>query len=733
MMPEEVPPTRAADLLLAAVDGFIVPNPTGILYHAGLTFVAFAMVLLPVIYVGLIGLTGWVVWYHLAHNTWIMSETSSYRLMVYLGPAVAGFILVFFMIKPFLSRREKEPERIALDPEKEPLLFAFVKKICDLVGAPMPSRVYVDCKVNASAGLRHGLWSRDLVLTIGLPLAGGLDMHQLAGVLAHEFGHFAQGYGIRMTYVIRNINAWFARVVYERDAWDQRLESTAGSSPWQIGIVLYASRGCVWLTRRILWALMLVGHAISCFMLRQMEYNADSYEAKLAGGDAFESTAIQIRVHGAAAQFAYQDVEQYWTSRRLPEDLMLMIEHKSTSLPDEIHRKIATGNPEERTGWFDTHPCDADRLRAVRQLNESGIFHSTEPATRLFSDFAALSKIVTRHLYERHFSLVFADRDLVTADEIVRERAEIAEADALARRYYGAVNTSLHPLLIDRQLPVLIGSAAAFADWRAARDEVEARREEAQKTSAACVEHLNRRANLLSAYHLAAAGIHFEPKAFGLSDGATSPGELRMAAEEALPEAETAYEEHLARLEPFFAALRQRIGLALAIYRDNGAALQAAQECATLVPLVAAVQAEMKGVRDMWVKLSAFSVLVQNRSNHPDPSRVDEQASRLAAELRSGVIRIKERLGGIAYPFIHPRGRLLIAEYLRAGHVAEHEWQRSIDDGTTHVNRLVTLHYRLVGRILALADLAEKTLDHAPDQPRDNVNKTGSDVGQVAS
>src|SRR5262245_7724918 len=129
MMPKEVPPLRAADSPLAAFDGIIVPNRTGTLYNAGLAFVAFAMVLLPVIYLALIGLTGWIFWYHLAHNAWIMSETSVYRLMAYLGPAVAGFVLVFFMIKPFFATRELVPERITLDPEKEPLLFSFAKKI----------------------------------------------------------------------------------------------------------------------------------------------------------------------------------------------------------------------------------------------------------------------------------------------------------------------------------------------------------------------------------------------------------------------------------------------------------------------------------------------------------------------------------------------------------------------------------------------------------------------------
>ena len=182
---------------LDAFRGSFAPTKPGFLYQAGMAVVAFTMVLLPAIYMALIAAATWGVIYHLKHNVGILQGGSGRaglgRLIVYLGPAVAGAILVFFMVKPFFARKQKETEPVTLDPSKEPLLFAYVKRICSLVGAPMPGRIDVDCQVNASASLRRGLWSKDLVLTIGLPLASGLDMRQFGGVLAHEFGHFAQG------------------------------------------------------------------------------------------------------------------------------------------------------------------------------------------------------------------------------------------------------------------------------------------------------------------------------------------------------------------------------------------------------------------------------------------------------------------------------------------------------------------------------------------------------------
>ena len=65
-------------------------------------------------------------------------------------------------------------------------------------------------------------------------------------------------------------------------------------------LVVNFARFGVWCSRLLLKLLMFTGHVISCFLLRQMEYDADSYEIKLAGSEAFESTAKRMAVLNAA-------------------------------------------------------------------------------------------------------------------------------------------------------------------------------------------------------------------------------------------------------------------------------------------------------------------------------------------------------------------------------------------------------------------------------------------------
>jgi Zn-dependent protease with chaperone function len=708
-------PTTEKDIVLdasplEAFTGSIAPTKTGFLYKAGLAVVAFAMVLLPLVYVALIGLTAWAVLMHLTHDTWLFEGGSGrgtlVQLILYLGPAVAGGILVFFMVKPFFAAKEKSPDPIVIDPAREPLLFAFVKKICNLVGAPVPCRIDVDCQANASAGLKRGLWSKDLVLTIGLPLASGLNMREFAGVLAHEFGHFAQGAGMRLTYIIRKINFWFARVVYERDAWDLKLERSARNVDWRIGIVLHASRGCVWLTRRILWALMHAGHGISCFMLRQMEYDADSYEAKLAGSDVFESTASRLRTLNAAMQFAYEDVRQSWASSRLPENLPLLIDHKASSLPAEVQQKLSSPENPEKTGWFDTHPCDADRIAAVRRLGEPGVFRLTERASGLFSDFAGLSKEVTRHQYEKHFELEFTEQNLMSAEEILRESAASAEADAMVRKYYGKVNISLRPLFTNGELPAWTDDTVA--KWREAKRSSEELRAAAEQLSAECVEQQSRLADLTSAEHLAKAGFRIEPKEFGLPETAVSPGTQEIEARAASEVASATALDRAAKLGPFMAALRERVTFALVLAQRNAAdSTGNPGELPALTRLLAAIGTEIQFGHEMATRLRALMLLAQNRGNHSAPGVVDQALSELASQLKTRVTGIQQRLNSFPYPFPHPRAPLTVAEYARSEKPADNDLHRAYLDADSHVDRLFALHYQLLGKVLAYANQGE--------------------------
>lgn len=291
----------AADLMVALVDSFDghMPRiPISIAYRIGALFVAIIMILIPIFYIGLVLGACYLIYYHAVEHVVIFKTWRHWYLaiLVYVVPLLAGIILVVFMFKPLFARPLPRGKCRSLDKNKQPLLHEFVEHVCTVVGAPVPRQLDVDLQVNASAGFRRGMWSlfgNDLVLTIGLPLVAGLNVQQLAGVLAHEMGHFAQGAGLRLTYIVRSINEWLFRAVNEHDEWDDTLIAWSESSEY-LGIILALAMVFISITRRILFLLLVVAHGISCFQLRQMEYHADQYEIHLAGSKAFKTTSRRL-------------------------------------------------------------------------------------------------------------------------------------------------------------------------------------------------------------------------------------------------------------------------------------------------------------------------------------------------------------------------------------------------------------------------------------------------------
>ncbi len=402
--PRETPQLTRRDIL-DAFHGDIEPVRRTTSYGVSILFVAVAMLVLPILYILLLFGIAYLLFFHATSNAAAIFRVKHWAaiLFLYIGPLVIGVILLFFMVKPLFARRSRKYKLRTLEYAEEPLLFTLVARVADAVGAPEPRRIDIDGQVNASASfgsLSGILFGGDLVLTIGLPLVAGLSIEQLAGVIAHELGHFTQGMGMRLSFVIRSTNAWFARIVYEGDDWDEALAKACEGTDSRIGIILYVALLCIWLTRVILWLLMVVGHALSCFLMRQMEYDADRNEARLAGANNFAETARKLLLLQLVSNSAYGLASLSWYQKgKVPDDLSALILRLADSIPPKEFRKIEKKLEKSGTSFFDTHPSNGERLASVRRENAPGVFHLDGPAPQLFQDFAKLSRAITLKFY----------------------------------------------------------------------------------------------------------------------------------------------------------------------------------------------------------------------------------------------------------------------------------------------------------------------------------------------
>jgi Zn-dependent protease with chaperone function len=389
--------------ILAAFQGEFPPARRAPGYRLGIVLVAAAMVLLPVFYVALVGAVIALVAWHATANVVIIQRIPNVwsLLFLYVGPLIAGTILVIFLLKPLFARPGRHEKCRRLRFGDEPVLFAFVARIARAVNAPEPKRIEVSCEVNASAA-RDG---RELVLMIGLPLVAGLSVEELAGTVAHELGHFSQGAGMRLIALICRINGWFERAVNERDGWDEVLIDWCADSG-RLAPIFYLARLGIGVTRGILWLFLLLAHALCCFLLRQMEYDADRYAARLSGSQIYENSFRRVFHLDLAAHGAHGLVLQGLPAGDLPEDLPSLIADLTGQIRKKDRLKIEKMLWEQNTSLFSTHPAYKARLKSVRAENSAGIFHLDRPATVLFRDFPKLARSVTRDVYRRAFGKV---------------------------------------------------------------------------------------------------------------------------------------------------------------------------------------------------------------------------------------------------------------------------------------------------------------------------------------
>ncbi|MGN6366786.1 MAG: M48 family metalloprotease [Phycisphaerae bacterium] len=436
--------------------------------------VATAMVLLPLLYLAMILAAAWgEAWYAVHAPAWFEDlHSARAMLLVYVGPLVVGGILIVFMIKPIFARRKVLYAPQALSRRDEPFLFAFVDALCEALGAPKPHAIHIDMELNASAGFEGafaGIFGRRLVLTFGLPLVSGMSLNQFTAVLAHEFGHFRQRGATRLNYLIRSISLWFARVVYQRDAWDASLEQAARSGGhWAIQIIAMVAKLGVWMSRRILWVLMMIGHLFSSLLMRQQEYDADRHAACIVGSAAAEEALRALPLLGAAMQATYEELRQNLAEKRLPDNVPQLIASRARTLPDAARTALWTRVREHRATWFDTHPHPLKRYAAVEKLRDSGIFNVPGPASGLLQNFQSLSRLMTKEFYRASIGRRVEEVEVVESKAVEARREEHQQKAASLSTWLGDLVHPLRPAFLPED-PIEEDRPAVLHQWRMLR------------------------------------------------------------------------------------------------------------------------------------------------------------------------------------------------------------------------------------------------------------------------
>lgn len=717
-----------AEQILSGFAGPVKRRRPSLGYRLAAAAVATLMVLLPIAYLALIGLIAFGVYYHAANHTGLLHPDGINRpriiaVLAFFAPIVAGGIAIVFMFKPLFARAGQANRSRSLRRDAEPLLFEFVDKICETVGAPRPKRIDLDCQVNASASFRRGLLSmfgQDLVLTVGMPLLAGLNTRQLADVLAHEFGHFSQGVGMRLSYLIQSLNHWFLRVVYQRDEADEWLSNTAGRLDFRLACILWLAMGFVAISRGMLWALMNVGHFFGRRLLRQMEFDADRFGIRVAGSDVFEQTARQMHLLAMASQWAFADLRELYRERRLVDDLPRLIMARSRTLPPKALASIEKDIAQGRTKWFDTHPCDADRIAAARREGAAGVFTVELPASMLLADFDSQCKAATWDYYLGIFgSQLSRDQLRPVSDIEAKHERDRKEATALDRYFQGVWHAAAPLPLSGVLLAVPEDPRQALAELKEARRRMDELVAGASGLVAQLESVQQPACELASMAALVRSKAKFKREVLAKWGGRES---IPRAAQAAHGDVQRVIEQ----FAPLNAAAARRLALALQLALVPSVAKRLTQrgdatEIRKVLETLQLLCDPMKTLASIYPSFTALCALVrrwQAAGDHDDISPVAVSEMR---KLQPTVKSLRATLSRGVYPFSDASSSISLAQYL----MPEVPLTDDLGSLLTALNQVFelapNLYARLLGRLvdvtLAVEEICGVTQAPADDSP----------------
>jgi len=253
------------------------------------------------------------------------------------------------MVLRSLWVRIEPPQGLLLDRAQVPALFAGLDALREKLRTPDIHRVLLVPEFNAAVAQvpRLGLlgWQRNHLI-LGLPLLYALSPNELRAVLAHELGHLSRAHGRTGTWLYR-----------ARRTWDQLSEQLAKNDSKSS----FLFRG--------FFSWFLPRFSSRAFVLsRQQEYEADRHAAEIASAAALGDALVRLRLGDAA--LGRELLPAFWRqAERVPEPPRHgLIDLWRATGQAAVSGDAATRLDEalaEATGFEDTHPSLAERLRAL--------------------------------------------------------------------------------------------------------------------------------------------------------------------------------------------------------------------------------------------------------------------------------------------------------------------------------------------------------------------------------
>lgn len=704
------------------------PESPPIQYAAGLLTVFFSLLLLPLFYLGTVAVVFWILFMHVTENfDWIVSSSSTVFLKALYGfVALQLGLILFFLLRPFIPRSQSFKKEIELLPSQEPHLFQFVQQICTALGAPTPLKIFVSMDINAGArfaGRISDVWKGRLELVLGLPLIGGLDLGQFAGVLAHELGHFRQGLGMRLVHVIRAHNHKFLQDSESENPnyrAGPRLSKSLGWKGlrlWTQPLLLFKLNVLihVFMVKQFQKAYARLGQTLTGILLQQMEFEADKTAIRLVGGETFASMVLEAKVLEASWVLANRSLSLALREGRLADDLPALVTAHTRVFIPEIRKKMERNLLSEKAPWYDTHPSLADRVRGARISLVRGMFHAKGKAQNLFHDFDALSKKATCDFYRQDFGDEFNPSRLVSTQSLISDQSEIQIGEAALSGYFLGLLSNLRPLWVDAND---FCPAATFDQLKL--EIIKARKIVSQEFFKAKVLHEKYSSidqkilEVSQGEALLRASFMIEPADFQLTQNSISSalltfstlqGEQRLIGQE-LQLFETAMKARLTAMASL--SILPEVRMLLSETEKEQ------QVFTSALPCLLALKNIYTTIMLIRQKVHAFVILLENFEGNERSTDLQMELRKMTVTLQHHLHQVRERTKDISYPFHDADFPVSLSDYLVKKLPSEKDYLENCEVAEETLGLYFALYFRILGQWAMLAGRVEGALELGP-------------------
>ncbi len=271
---------------------------------------------------------------------------------------VAGLVLIGFawVARPRVSKVEVDLDQ----PELVPTLTAVANRIAGAVGTKPADGVVITDDFNAAV-FTNG-WRRRRVLLVGLPLFAVLGAQERVALLAHEFGHFANGdprRGTIVSYALESLISWHSIFLPQSLTAGDEENGIPGILMLPFNLLMFI---VAWIPGTL--ALLLIG-----LMGRESqrgEYLADAKAAEIAGMQALVTAWDKLQLGSVYQLVASSTSDEHWLNNSLWDELRQRVR----DLPErerERNRRLERALA-PRLG--STHPPTHLRIEAVLSRGE---------------------------------------------------------------------------------------------------------------------------------------------------------------------------------------------------------------------------------------------------------------------------------------------------------------------------------------------------------------------------